>query len=194
MSRWWLILYAGIGIACLFLLVALLQTPPHDPYRAFRNRGDGMPRFPYRWTSSPSNFSHAEQVALIGEYDYIAIPGEKFQAIASWYGYEFAFRRTANGETFDPNDLTIATNLPASHLPMGTRVRVTNAETQAAVTARVNDRGPWSNHVSGGQIILHYNNGNLIPHPRIKFDLSQRVAREIGIERAGKGWVIVEVL
>ncbi|MBX6327790.1 MAG: septal ring lytic transglycosylase RlpA family protein [Pseudolabrys sp.] len=48
-------------------------------------------------------------------------------------------QKTANGERFDPNDLT------AAHptLPFGTRLRVTNLATGRSVTVRVNDRGPF---------------------------------------------------
>ena len=58
---------------------------------------------------------------------------------ASWYGPGFAGRRTASGEIFDPSDLTAAHRT----LPFGTRVRVTDLETGAAVEVRINDRGPF---------------------------------------------------
>jgi rare lipoprotein A len=47
--------------------------------------------------------------------------------------------QTANGEKFDPHELT------AAHptLPFGTRLRVTNVATGRSVTVRVNDRGPF---------------------------------------------------
>jgi rare lipoprotein A len=47
--------------------------------------------------------------------------------------------RTANGEKFDPNQLT------AAHptLPFGTKLRVTNTTNGQSVTVRVNDRGPF---------------------------------------------------
>ena len=47
--------------------------------------------------------------------------------------------RTANGEKFDPNELT------AAHptLPFGTKLRVTNTKNGQSVTVRVNDRGPF---------------------------------------------------
>lgn len=47
--------------------------------------------------------------------------------------------RTANGEKFDPNQLT------AAHptLPFGTKLRVTNTKNGQSVTVRVNDRGPF---------------------------------------------------
>ncbi|MEH1098684.1 septal ring lytic transglycosylase RlpA family protein [Micromonospora sp. CPCC 205561] len=46
---------------------------------------------------------------------------------------------TANGEHFDPSQLTAAHRT----LPFDTRVRVTNPSTGRSVTVRVNDRGPF---------------------------------------------------
>jgi rare lipoprotein A (peptidoglycan hydrolase) len=62
-----------------------------------------------------------------------------FTGGASWYGPGFAGRRTASGEVFDPADLTAAHR----SLPFGTRVRVTDLATGAAVEVRINDRGPF---------------------------------------------------
>jgi rare lipoprotein A len=57
--------------------------------------------------------------------------------------------QTANGEKFDPHELT------AAHptLPFGTRLRVTNLATGRSVTVRVNDRGPF---VSGRALDVSY--------------------------------------
>ena len=57
----------------------------------------------------------------------------------SLYGNEFAGRKTASGERFDPTALTMAHRT----LPFGTRVRVTNLENQRSVEVVVNDRGPF---------------------------------------------------
>jgi rare lipoprotein A len=57
----------------------------------------------------------------------------------SMYGDEFAGRKTASGEPFDPAALTMAHRT----LPFGTRVRVTNLENQQSVEVVVNDRGPF---------------------------------------------------
>ena len=57
----------------------------------------------------------------------------------SLYGNEFAGRKTASGEPFDPTSLTMAHRT----LPFGTRVRVTNLENQRSVEVVVNDRGPF---------------------------------------------------
>ena len=57
---------------------------------------------------------------------------------ASWYGRMFQGQPTANGESFDMNDLTCAHR----SLPMGALVRVTNLTNSKTVVVRVNDRGP----------------------------------------------------
>jgi len=56
--------------------------------------------------------------------------------IASFYKYE---AKTANGEQFNPRELTAAHRT----LPFGTRLRVTHVATGQSVTVRVNDRGPF---------------------------------------------------
>ena len=47
--------------------------------------------------------------------------------------------KTANGERFDPGQLTAAHRT----LPFGTRLQVTNMQTGKSVMVRVNDRGPY---------------------------------------------------
>ena len=59
--------------------------------------------------------------------------------MVSHYGQAFAGRKTASGETFDPDALTMAHRT----LPFGTRVRVTNLENRQSVDVVVNDRGPF---------------------------------------------------
>jgi rare lipoprotein A len=90
------------------------------------------------------------------------------EGIATWYGPGFHGRRTASGERFDRNAMTLAHR----HMPFGTRVRVTNLKNGRSVIGRVNDRGPF---VRGRA-----------------FDLSQGMARRLGISGAGK--VRVEII
>jgi rare lipoprotein A len=59
----------------------------------------------------------------------------------SWYGPGFHGRRTASGEIFDTNELTMAHR----SLRLGSRVRVTNLANGRSVVLRVNDRGPYVN-------------------------------------------------
>ena len=47
------------------------------------------------------------------------------QTVATWYGKEHAGKRTASGETFNPNGLTAAHR----SLPFGTCLRVSNPKT-----------------------------------------------------------------
>jgi rare lipoprotein A len=79
----------------------------------------------------------------------------------AWYGKKFAGRKTANGERFNPNAMTMAHKT----LPFGTKVKVTNLANKKSVTVRVNDRGPVTPDRIG--------------------DLSQGAARKIGMLRAG---------
>ncbi len=89
---------------------------------------------------------------------------------ASWYGPGFNGRRTSDGEVFHENALTAASRT----LPIGSRVRVTNLSDGRSVIVRINDRGPY---VRGRGI-----------------DLSERAAREIGLDHAGVARVRVSTL
>lgn len=89
---------------------------------------------------------------------------------ASWYGPGFAGRKTANGETFDPGQLTAAHRT----LPFNSRVRVTNLQTGESVIVRINDRGPFT----GGRII----------------DLSRAAAEQVSLVGSGVARVRIELL
>jgi rare lipoprotein A len=89
---------------------------------------------------------------------------------ASWYGGHFQGRPTANGETFDTNQLTAAHRT----LPFNSIVRVTNVQNERSVVVRINDRGPFVDN----RII----------------DLSRAAADAIGLTAAGIGMVRLEVL
>jgi len=87
--------------------------------------------------------------------------------IASYYGHG---SQTANGEAFNPQELTAAHRT----LPFGTRLRVTNVATGQSVTVRVNDRGPFVS----GRII----------------DISTSAAETLGIIDQGIAKVKVDVV
>jgi rare lipoprotein A len=90
--------------------------------------------------------------------------------MASYYGNELAGNRTANGERFDPGQLTAAHRT----LPFGSKVRVTNMSNGDSVIVRINDRGPFSH----GRVI----------------DVSHAAAREIGMHRSGTARVKLVLL
>lgn len=90
--------------------------------------------------------------------------------VASWYGPGFAGRLTANGEVFDPSQLTAA----HKELPFNSLVTVTNLANGRTVVVRINDRGPFK----PGRII----------------DLSRAGAEAIGMIGSGTAQVRVEVM
>lgn len=89
---------------------------------------------------------------------------------ASYYGPGFAGRPTANGERFNPAEMTAAHRT----LPFGSKLRVTNTRNGQSVVVRVNDRGPYA-------------------HNRI-IDLSQGAAKEIGMIQSGTAHVKLELI
>ncbi|WP_448579969.1 septal ring lytic transglycosylase RlpA family protein [Thermaurantiacus sp.] len=83
------------------------------------------------------------------------------KGIASWYGPGFHRGPTANGETYDQDDLTAAHKT----LPLPSWVEVTNLDNGRQLVVRINDRGPFVE----GRII----------------DLSRRSAQLLGVDGPG---------
>jgi rare lipoprotein A len=96
--------------------------------------------------------------------------GDLGSGLASYYGNEFAGRRTANGEIFNPKAMTAAHRTVA----FGSRIKVTHVGNGREVVVRVNDRGPWGK----GRII----------------DLSHAAAQQIGMHRSGTAKVRLRLL
>jgi rare lipoprotein A len=92
------------------------------------------------------------------------------EGTASFYAGQFHGRKTANGETFNMDQLTAA----HPSLPFGTWVRVTNLSNGKDVVVRINDRGPFVK----GRII----------------DLSASAAKKIGIMQTGVVQVKLEAI
>jgi rare lipoprotein A len=90
--------------------------------------------------------------------------------IASWYGPNFHGKVTANGETFDMNEISAAHRT----LPLPSVVRVVNLRNGRSLQVRLNDRGPFARN----RII----------------DLSRRAAQLLGFEKDGTAPVRVEIL
>ncbi|MHB8765765.1 MAG: septal ring lytic transglycosylase RlpA family protein [Deferrisomatales bacterium] len=91
-------------------------------------------------------------------------------AIATYYARQHEGRRTASGAVHSAAGLTAA----HSHLPFGTRVRVTHLGNRRSVVVTVNDR--------------------CRPRRRPFIDLSRAAARELGFLQAGVARVTIEVL
>jgi rare lipoprotein A (peptidoglycan hydrolase) len=87
--------------------------------------------------------------------------------VASFYADP---QKTANGEEFDPTELTAAHR----SLPFGTKLRVTNLATGQSVAVRINDRGPY---IEGREI-----------------DLSEQAAASLGMLKHGVAKVKLDVV
>lgn len=96
------------------------------------------------------------------------------KGIASWYGYETSSKKggcmTANGEVFDPEELSAA----HKYLPLPYYVKVTNLENNKSIIIRVNDRGPFYK----SRII----------------DISAAGAKRLGFYEKGTAKVLVEAI
>ena len=90
-----------------------------------------------------------------------AASGDASEGKVAHYGAKFNGRKTASGEVFNVNAMTMAHKT----LPFGTRVKVTNLANKKSVVVRVNDRGPSSPDRIG--------------------DLTTGAARKIGMTKAG---------
>lgn len=103
---------------------------------------------------------------------YYPAENEKYDSvgIASWYGPGFHGKKTANGETFDENQIS------AAHptLPMPVIARVTNLENGKSIVLRINDRGPFA---AGREI-----------------DLSKKAAEVLGFKQKGTAKVRVQYI
>ncbi len=80
---------------------------------------------------------------------------------ATIYSDKFNGKKTATGEKFRQDKLTAA----SPHLPLGSRVKVTNKKTGKSITVKVNDRQP-----RGGNRVV---------------DLSKAAANKLGIKGTG---------
>ena len=89
--------------------------------------------------------------------------------LAGWYGPRFKGRKTASGEIFNPQSLTVA----SLTYKLGTRLKLCNPKyVHRCVEVRVNDRGPF---VKGRGL-----------------DVSERVAEILGFKQRGLAWLDVE--
>lgn len=95
---------------------------------------------------------------------------EYFYGIISYYGEEFAGRKTASGAIFDPNKYTCASRT----LPFGTILEVMNTKNGKYVVVMVNDRGPFIE----GRIL----------------DISKKSAQELDMIRDGITFARVRII
>lgn len=143
--------------------------PDHAEAQSFE---DGFSEFDV----PPPPHDHPDDAVDITEIEPLAEPasGEVLRDFgmvhASYYGRRFAGRLTANGERFNPREMTAAHKT----LPFGSMVRVTNVRNGRSVIVRINDRGPF---IEGREI-----------------DLSRGAAERIGLVKRGVDEVHMELI
>lgn len=90
--------------------------------------------------------------------------------IISWYGDDFAGKKTANGEHYDPQKYTAAHKT----LPFGSEIMVENMENGRKLSLRINDRGPFSEN-------------------RV-LDVSKKAADELGFLKKGTVYAKITII
>lgn len=123
------------------VLAACASKPPQGDYGPTRpvdvsHIKDAEPKLETR-----TRAGNKSPYTVLGE-TYTLLPdseGFRQTGIASWYGYKFHGRKTANGEVYDMYKMTAAHKT----LPIPSYVRVTNQSNGRSVIVRVNDRGPF---------------------------------------------------
>ncbi|MGH9345023.1 MAG: septal ring lytic transglycosylase RlpA family protein [Terriglobia bacterium] len=100
----------------------------------------------------------------------VPVTESDLRGLASWYGYPYQGRATADGEIYNMYAMTAAHRT----LPFNTHVRVHDLDNGNSVDVRINDRGPFIR----GRII----------------DLSYAAAKTVGMVGSGTAHVQLEIL
>jgi rare lipoprotein A len=150
-----IVLLAGTAAACASTGTSLtLATPSRQAQVAQSPQSARPPSGRLRGTEKPYQVN--------GQWYFPqADPSYDEVGTASWYGYPFQARHTADGEIYDEGLITAAHKT----LPLPCIVEVTNLQNGRSIRVRVNDRGPFV----GGRLI----------------DLSKAAAEQLGFDRRG---------
>jgi rare lipoprotein A (peptidoglycan hydrolase) len=135
-------------------------------------REDDLSTAEYKSSSDYKGYFKIGNPYQIFGVSYVPQNYEDYEEIgtASWYGDDFHGKLTANGETYNMEEMT------AAHptLPLPSLVRVTNLKNDKSVVVRVNDRGPFAKN----RII----------------DVSEKAADSLGFKGQGTTQVKIELL
>jgi len=113
------------------------------------------------------NFRMAAKLLLVATAFAMMAAAEDGMGV--FYSDYFHGKNTADGGVYDKEGLTAAHKT----LKFGTKVKITNPETNQSVVVTITDRMP--------------------PRNRNIIDMTRRAAREIGIEKQGRAKVNIEV-
>lgn len=165
-----------LGLVTILAPILAACASHHSLHRGiFSSSEYGVPASK-RVTNDP-NPPHGGGIAMVGQpyvvhgqwYTPQANPvGYDKVGTASWYGWDFHGRLTANGEIFSANAITGG----SPDLPLPCYARVTNLDNGRSMLVRFNDRGP-------------YVAGRLV-------DLSERTAQLLGFDGIGTAKVRVQ--
>ena len=152
-----------VGLCLPIALVSYAQAQTSAPTAA-------TPAAPVPATPLPAAPAPAAKATLAPKAAMANNSGESMVGKISYYGAKFNGRKTASGERFNSNAMTMAHKT----LPFGTLVKVTNPKNKRSVVVRVNDRGPSTPDRIG--------------------DLSRAAAVKVGIIKAGVSEVSLKVV
>jgi peptidoglycan lytic transglycosylase len=157
----------GCGIVLVLALISGCTSTPHSG-----GETGGTP------SASVGGYKVGKPYQIKGVWYYPQVDYQYSEVgVASWYGPGFDGRSTANGETYDMNDLTAAHRT----LPLPSIVRVTNLDNGRSINLRVNDRGPFvGNRIidvsrRGAQMLGFYTNGTA----RVQVDIVEGESRAL---------------
>lgn len=135
--------WPGVGLA--ILLLAACSAPEQQqnvapPQPAYNGPVVEIPGVEPRY--EPVNPATRQDYSVNGKnYRIVTNPANYSEVgLASWYRDDAQGKRTATGESYDPESLS------AAHptLPLPAYVRVTNLANGRQIVVRVNDRGPYT--------------------------------------------------
>ncbi|RPE03699.1 endolytic peptidoglycan transglycosylase RlpA [Candidatus Pantoea deserta] len=134
--------WPGVALALLVLTACTTQEPQTTapPQPAYNGPVVEIPGVEPKY--EPVNPTTSQDYSANGKsYRIVKNPANFSEVgLAAWYGDEAQGKRTAIGESYDPDALT------AAHptLPLPSYVRVTNLANGRQIVVRVNDRGPYT--------------------------------------------------
>lgn len=102
---------------------------------------DSVHHDPVLQSEPPSRTGNPASYVVFGRRYQVKETSEGYRerGVASWYGWDFHYRKTSSGSPYNMFELTAA----HKSLPLPSYVQVTNLDNGRVVVVKVNDRGPF---------------------------------------------------